>query len=119
MTRGGWAPSEVSWRSAWHDVWLPRGWPSRDQGPTKTEAARYDFKLSESGASGHECPVGPLMLRAVGERPRGRSEALLFPKGRENSSISGTGSQRYQQLSLTPASQTGQVAKSRSRPGKS
>lgn len=35
LTRGGWAPSEVSWRSVWHDVWLPRGWPSRDLGPTR------------------------------------------------------------------------------------
>lgn len=37
LTRGGWAPSEVSWRSLWHVVWLPRGWPSKDPGPTRLE----------------------------------------------------------------------------------
>lgn len=75
-------------------------------------------RSSESRASGHECPVRLLMHRALGERPGGGSEALFFPKDRKSSSVSRTGSQRYQPLSLAPAPQTGQVGKSRSRLGK-
>lgn len=90
LTRGGWAPSEVSWRSAWHDVWLPRGWPSRDLGPTRPKQQDTPSN-SESGASGHECPGRLLSLRALGERLRGRSEALFFPKDRKTPSVSETG----------------------------
>ena len=34
LTRGGWAPPEVSWRSVRLDARLPCGWPSRDPGST-------------------------------------------------------------------------------------
>lgn len=57
LTRGGWAPSEVSWRSAWHDVWLPRGWPSRDLGPTRPKP---------QGIPSNSVKAGRLVMNAQG-----------------------------------------------------